>query len=242
MHTLSDGHHPASILSQQLLLSLAEQLKLPLLQIARQAELDALKPSNESMPRIQIVADSALKLIDSYVLGVKLATQEAHFFEAEPVSISSVLYDTAAELAPFAKAYDVQLDLRVDGRYGPVTANHRGLQAALVSLGYALIEALPANETSQMRLQLSAHRCRYGIVAGLYSDTQQLTTDALRQGRKLYGKARQPMTNVASGSAAGIFVADALLHGMDSELTVSKHRKLYGLGAILQPNPQMRLV
>jgi hypothetical protein len=242
MHTLPDGNRPASILSQQLLLSLAEQLKLPLLQVARQAELDMLHGSQDGLPKIQTIADSALKLIDSYVLGVQLATQESGFFESEPVSISSVLYDAAAELAPFAKAYDVRLDLRVDGRYGPVTANRRGLQAALVSLGYALIEALPANDTSQMRLQLSAHRCRYGIVAGLYSDAQQLTTDALRQGRKLYGRARQPMTGVASGSAAGIFVADALLHGMESELTVSKHRKLYGLGAILQPNPQMRLV
>jgi len=39
-----------------------------------------------------------------------------------------------------------------------------------------------------------------------------------------------------------VFVADALLQGMDSQLTASKHHKLYGLGAILQPNPQLRLV
>lgn len=241
MMTVSDGA-PTSILSQNLLLSLTEQLKLPLLQIARQAELDSLLPSPNTLPTIRIVADSALKLIDSYVLGVQMATQETGFFEKEPVSISSVLYDAAAELAPLAKAYDVTIDLQVDGRYGPVTANRRGLQAALVSLGYALIEALPALETSQLRLQLSAHRCRYGVVAGLYSDAQQITTDALRQGRRLYGHARQPLTGISPSSAAGIFVADALLHGMDSELTVSKHRKLYGLGAILQPNPQMQLV
>jgi hypothetical protein len=237
-----EGERPASVLSQNLLLSLAEQLKLPLLQIARQAELDGLRHSSKTVPQIRVTADSALKLIDSYVLGVQLATQEAGFFEAEPVSISSVLYDAAAELTPFAKSYDVKLDIELGGKYGPVTANRRGLQAALVSLGYALIEALPALETSQLRLQLSAHRCRYGIVAGLYTDTQQLTTEALRQGRRLYGKARQPLTNLAAGSAAGVFVADALLHGMDSQLTVSKHHKLYGLGAILQPNPQMQLV
>jgi hypothetical protein len=237
-----EGERPAAVLSQHLLLALAEQLKLPLMQIARQAELDSLQPSDSTIPNIRITADSALKLIDSYVLGVQLATQESGLFEAEPVSISSVLYDAAAELAPLAKAYDVQLDLKVDGRFGPVTAHRRGLQAALVSLGFALIEALPALETSQLRLQLSAHRCRYGIVAGLYSDAQQLTTDVLRQGRNLYGRARQPMTSLTSGSAAGIFVADAILQGMESQLTVTKHSKLYGLGAILQPNPQMRLV
>jgi hypothetical protein len=123
-----------------------------------------------------------------------------------------------------------------------VTANRRGLQAALVSLGFALIEALPTHDAPQLRLQLSAHRCRYGIVAGMYTEVQGLTTEALRQGRRLYGKARQPMTNLSPSSAAGVFVADALLHGMDSQLMVSKHRKLYGLGAILQPNAQMQLV
>jgi hypothetical protein len=76
----------------------------------------------------------------------------------------------------------------------------------------------------------------------MYTEVQGLTTEALRQGRRLYGKARQPMTNLSPSSAAGVFVADALLHGMDSQLMVSKHRKLYGLGAILQPNAQMQLV
>lgn len=237
----SDEQH-ANILSEHLLLSMAEQIKLPLLQIARQAELGRLTSSTQPLPNIQVIADSALKLLDSYVMGVQLATQEVGFFESEPVSISSVLYDTAAELAPLAKAYDVRIDLQVDGKYAPVTANRRGLQAALTSLGFALIESLPALEMPQLRLQLSAHRCRYGIVAGLYSNVPQLTTDTLRQGRRLYGRARQPLTGLAPGSAAGVFVADALLHGMHSELTVSKHRKLYGIGAILQPNPQMQLV
>ena len=238
---LGDEQH-TNVLSENLLLSMTEQLKLPLLQIARQAELGRLDDTSRPLSDIQVIADSALKLLDSYVLGVQLATQEQGFFEAEPVSISSVLYDTAAELAPLAKAYDVRIDLQVDGKYGPVTANRRGLQAALVSLGFALIESLPALESPQLRLQLSAHRCRYGIVAGLYSNAEQLTTDTLRQGRKLYGRARQPLTTLAPGTAAGVFVADALLHGMHSELTVSKHRKLYGIGAILQPNPQMQLV
>lgn len=236
------GDIKSPALSQELLLSLAEQLKLPFLQIARQAELATLIPDTNSLDQIRVTADSALKLLDSYVLGVRMATEEELLFETEPVSISSVLYDVGSELAPLAKAYDIRLDLRLSGKYGPVAAHRRGLTAALVSLGSALIEALPAIETSQLRLQLSAHRCRYGIVAGVYCDAQQLTTDALRQGRRLAGRARQPMTGLAAGSAAGVFVADALLHGMNSELTVTKHRKLYGLGAVLQPNPQMQLV
>jgi hypothetical protein len=232
----------SSVLSQHLLLSVAEQLKLPLLQIARQAELAKLTSNPADLSRIQTTADMALHLLDSYVLGVQLATNERKLFETEPVSISSVLYDAGEQLAPIAKAYDVTLDLRLDGKYGPVMAHREGLQSALVSLGYALIEALPSLDRPQLRLQLAAHRCRYGIVAGLYCEAEELTTEALRQGRQLYGRARQPLTGISSSSGAGVFVADALLHAMQSQLTVSRHHKLRGLGAILQPNPQMQLV
>ena len=231
-----------SILSQHLLLSVAEQLKLPLLQIARQAELAILTAQPADVQRIQNTADMALHLLDSYVLGVQLVTDQAKLFETEPVSISSVLYDAGALLQPMAKAYDVHLDLHLDGKYGPVMAHRQGLLSALVSLGYALIEALPSIERPQLRLQLAAHRCRYGVVAGLYCEADELTTDALRQGRQLYGRARQPLTSLSSSSGAGIFVADALLHAMQTQLTVSRHHNLRGLGAVLQPNPQMQLV
>ena len=228
-------------LSEQLLLSVAEQLKLPLLQIARQAELASLTNASD-LHEIQTTADTALKLIDSYVLGMNLALQGQHELFLEPVSISSVLYDTAQQLNALAKFYGVKLELNVAGKFAPVMAHRQGLQAALVSLGASLIEALPALESPQLRLQLATHRCRYGIVAGVYSDTETLTTDALRQGRKLHGKVRQPLVNVSHASGAGVFVADAILRAMRAKLQVSRHHNLYGLGAVLQPNHQLQIV
>ena len=234
--------HPASVLSQELLLSLAEQLKVPFLQIARQAELATLNPAPDSLGDISIAANGALRLIDNYILGVQLAQQPDYVFDTEPVSVSSVLYDATAELMPMAKAYGVTLDLNIGGKFTPVMAHRRGLKAALVSLGYALIESLPANDSAQMRLQFSAHRCRYGVVAGVYCDAESLSTKTLQQGRKLHGKARQPLTQLSPSSGAGIFVADAILQAMQSQLTVSRHHKLHGLAAVLQPNPQLQLI
>ncbi|HET7320332.1 MAG TPA: hypothetical protein VFI84_01950 [Candidatus Saccharimonadales bacterium] len=232
-------HSPA--LSEQLLLSVAEQLKLPLLQIARQAELGQLT-SSPNLKEIQSSADTALRLIDSYVLGMRLALDEQESLMLEPVSVSSVLYDSAEQLQALAKFYGVKLELQVSGKFSPVMAHRKGLQAALVSLGASLIEALPALESPQLRLQLATHRCRYGIVAGLYSDTHTLTADALRHGRKLHGRSRQPLVGVTHTGAAGVFVADAILHAMRLKLQVSRHHNLYGLGAVLQPNRQLALV
>lgn len=215
---------------------------MPLLQIGRQAELDVLT-GQPNLASIQATADTALTLIDNYILAVRLAVERQEYsFEPEPVSISAVLYDVGQELHAHAKAYGVDLQLNIGGKYGPVMAHRAGLQAALTSLGYSLVEAMPAAGSSQLSLQLAAHRCRYGIVAGLYSDMRQITTDALRQGRALHGHSRQPVTNVSHTSGAGLFVADALFAAMQSRLKVSRHHNLYGLGAILQPNHQMQLV
>lgn len=230
----------ASALSQQLLLSVAEQLKVPLLQIAREAEIGLLTAKSD-LQLLQGTADAALRLLDNYILGVRLSLQESQL-EKEAVSISAVLYDSAQELSKLANNYGVDLELHIGGRFGTVMANRNGLQSALVSLGAALIEALPALEKPQVRLQLATHRCRYGVVAGLYSDTHQLTADALRRGRQLMGATRQPLTEVSHGAGAGIFVADSILKAMQLKLQVSRHNGLFGLGTVLSLNHQMQLV
>lgn len=230
----------ASVLSQQLLLSVAEQLKIPLLQIARQAEIGQLTKTHD-LAMIQTTADSALRLIDSYVLGVQLAL-DRYNLETEAVSVSSVLYDSGQELDRLARNYGVGLELHIGGKFGTVMANRAGLQSALVSLGSALIEAMPALGQPQLKLQLAAHRCRYGVVAGLYNDTQQLTTDALRHGRRLMGNSRQPFTDMTHTAGAGVFVADSILKAMQLKLQVSRHNGLYGLGTVLELNNQTQLV
>lgn len=227
--------------AQQLLLGLAEQLKLPLLQIARRAELSTFG-QDVDLTAIQATADSALRLIDSYLLGVRLATNDQQSLALEPVSVSSVLYDSAHELSAVAKFYGVHLELSIGGKYGPVLAHRQGLQAALTSLGMSLIEALPALDSKHLTLQLGAHRSRYGIVAGLYSDTEALSAKALRRGQTLNGKTRQPLVGMSHSSGAGVFVADAILQAMRLRLQTTRHNRLYGLGAVLQANNQLQLV
>jgi hypothetical protein len=232
-----------AILSQQLLLSVTEELKMPLLQIARLAEQSQMigVSKADNSPIIQATADSALKLLDNYILGVRL-TLEPQNFEIEAVSVSSVLYDAGQQLAALAKNYGVELELNIAGKFGPVAANRQGLQAALVSLGAALIEALPALEDCQLKLQLATHRSRYGVVAGVYADTKQVSAQALKTGRRLQFHTRQPFLNLTHNSGAGVFIADAILKAMNLNLTASRHHRLYGIGTVLNPNHQLQLV
>lgn len=229
-------------LSDQLLLAVAEQLKLPLLQIARSAELSRLQPEATDITSIQTTADMAIRLLDSYLFGARLALEDDYRLSMEPVSISAVLYETQQQLHAVAKLYGVELLIDVDGSFAPVLAHRHGLQSAMTSLGYALIEALPSLNAQKLQLRLAVHNSRYGVVAGVYSDVEQLTTEALRQGRRLHGHIRQPLATLSASSGAGVFVADAILQAMDSELRPTRHHNLYGLGAVLRPTPQLQLV
>jgi len=223
----------------RLLQAMAEELKLPLLQIARQAELaagDVVDPA--TLQAIELSATQALWFVDSYLLSQKLMQQAS--LELEPVAVSAALQDTAQALNALAKQHNCHLELHLSGRYAPVMAHRIALQTALIGLGSTLISA--AQNDPQSRLVLAAHRSRGGIVAGIFSQTEGLSQSVYQRGRALYGKARQPMQEFSSGAGAGVFVADALFGSMDSRLRVAKHHNLTGLAATLQPSRQLALI
>jgi hypothetical protein len=259
----------------RLFLAVAEELKLPLQYIARQAELHTMQllakgsgitstasatntagmadmadtaavtsgiDAQACLRDIQTSADMSLQLLDSYLLSLRLSLEPATRLSLEPVSVSATLYETARQLQDVARQYGVTIDLHVHGRYEPVMAHKQALQAALVSLGYALIEAIPASGAGKRHVQLATHRTKHGIVAGMYGELDALTPELFQRARQLQGRARQPLVGTMSGSGAGVFIADALLGAMASKLRVGRFQKSPGFAVTLAASEQLQLV
>ncbi len=230
--------------ADSLLLSVAEQLKAPLTAIARQAELGQLTGQVEltDAAAIRTQAAAALTLVDSYLLGLDLMQRQTRL-QLEPVSISSTLTETAHDLSRFAEHYNVQLEVEVHGRYGPVMTNPQGLRAALLSLGFALVEAQAAQESEgPKRVVLATHRTAYGIVTGVYGQYERLSAEHWRAALGLAGRSRQPISALTHGNGAGLFVADAILRSMDTKLRVGHFQRQSGLAATFQPSHQLTIV
>lgn len=229
--------------SERLFLVLAEQLKQPLLQIARDAELGRITGRSEDLlGSIELTADTALKLLDNYLLSTRLAKLKESI-ELEPVSIAAVLNDTLHNLDNIAKQYRCDLELHLSGKYEPILANKAGLEAALISLGFVFIEAQGSiPHEHRPVLKVAAHRSRSGIVAGMFADVEGLSAEMYRRARQLYGRSHQPLAQLSSASGAGVFVADSLLSSMSTELRIAHHQKLSGLAATFIPSKQMSLV
>ncbi|CAN5385521.1 hypothetical protein BH10PAT3_BH10PAT3_5130 [soil metagenome] len=229
--------------SRLLFTSLAEQVKLPFVQIAHAAELSRLHPGKDELEQlfktISLTSEAAMKLIDGYLLSVQL--QQKPGLPLEPVSLGSVLYDTAHQLDAYAKAHDCTLELHVQGKYGPVMARPEVVRTAIESLGYSFIEAA-GRKGASTRIMLAARKTAGGMSAGVFSDTDRLSSSLFKQAKVLKGLARQPLGEFSAGSGAGVFVADALFAWLDSQMRVARFQALQGLAATLIPSRQLSLV
>jgi hypothetical protein len=113
----------------------------------------------------------------------------------------------------------------------------------MISLGQVLIEARSQQPASTRRvIKLAAHRTRYGISAGMFSDVKGLDSAAFRRAKHLYGDAKQPFSQLVSGGGAGVFIASSLLANMSSGLRTARYQKLNGLAATFTPSQQLALV
>jgi hypothetical protein len=228
----------------RLLLSIAEQLRQPLTSIARQAELAQLTGDVQLVHNhgIRTQATAALSLLDSYLLGLDLL-RDPDQLQLQPISLSSLLADTWHELDAFAKHYNVELELITGGKYGPVMGHPAGLKAAMLSVGFALVEAQAEwAERKHKVISLAVHRTPHGIVAGVYGQQPAVNASTWRTALELCGQARQPFVGLPGASAAGLFVADAILRSMNSRLRVGRYQHQGGLAATLQPSQQLQFV
>lgn len=234
----------ALVRSQGLLFAaLAEQVKLPFMAIAHAAELSRLNPGQAELERlfstISLTNESAMKLIDGYLLSVQL--QQGAELPLEPVSLGSVAYDTAQRLMSYAHAHDCELEVDIRGKYGPVMARHEVVKTAIEALGYSFIEAA-SRPGAKTRVILSVRKIAGGMSAGVYSDTDKLSSNLFKQAKVLKGVARQPLGDFSAGSGAGVFVADALFEWLGSPMRVARLSGMQGLASTLVSSRQLNLV
>lgn len=233
---MSMGDQQSNRQEEPLFRALTEQLKSPLIQIANEAEL-GLRQSGadtESLNQIKQTASQTLKFIDAYLLS-----RQQQILELEAVSISAVLYDAAELLKPLARQQGCDLQVIVDGRYGPVMAHRDGLQTALVTMGQSLIQA---DSSSRPRITMSVYKSTNGLATGVFGASDEWEAQTLRKAlnsaRNLFDQKAQQ----ANLGGTGLQIARDIVLRMASQLQVAHHHKLTGVVAHFPLSSQLRLV
>lgn len=210
------------------------------MQIARSVELAKLANKPVDSTQLEVTADAALRLLDSYVLSTQAMLSQRQLI-LEPVSVTATLYDASQYLYKLGRLYNCELELNASSKLGLAMAHPEGLQAAITSLGYSFIQAI-AGDGKPEKLQLIARTDKEGVRIGVLTESAQLGGSMLRQARSLYGQVRQPLAEFTHNTAAGIFVADSLFDQMSTQLRVVRGRKTSGLVATLLPSQQLALL
>ena len=221
--------------SDQLFTALAEQLKVPLLQIARLSELS----QEIALPRISVISEHALRLVDAYAQS---HAQNQTKLPLEPLTTSAVLYDVAVALQPFAQQWDYTVEIDQQGKGIPIMAHRESLRTMLTLLGASLIEASADDIEIPHHLVLGTHRSASGIVVGAFSSHLALSQRALQLTRELHGRAAQAVPSLGLAGGAGLAIADRLSEQMHAPLRAYRHRSLTGIGSLLVPSHQLQLV
>lgn len=233
---MDDILHAAHSADERLLRTLAEQLKSPLYQIARHIELHQLTDEKLDISFIEHTANATMRLIDSYILSVGLQGSSE---QLEPVSVSAVLHDAAHATYQLAKQYNCTIATDIGGPVRPVMAQKTRMRAAFESLLHASIMAAPAENKSH--IVLGAKLQQQGVLAGVYGSHFEISPDALKRGRALFGSATNVLPSIALEAGAGVFIADALFTHIAEPLKPSRHHHLPGLAAQFLPSQQLAL-
>lgn len=218
-------------------MALADELKLPLIQIARSAELAELDEPARQLHTIEATAGNALRLIDGYLLVRSIGQQQ---LDLVPVSVTATLYDVAQGLYEMSKLYDTDIDIEVKGSLGRVMADQLALRTALMSLTYTFLSG--GVKGRRQKLTLLAQQTKEGITAGVLSNHAHLSAEDLQQARKLYGQAQQPAGGITQNSGFGLYVADSLFSAMHTPLRVVKAGNKTGIAATMTTSRQLALL
>ncbi len=230
-----------------LLAALSRDLALPLLQVKSSLEaMDETGYSKKSLAghaRIMgLSVDGGLQLLEAYRLALQPEAETALMME--PFAIGSALEEVAHQIFPYAKEYSTIVEVDVQGRLAPVLADRHSLVAALECLGSSLIRS-QTSQTKQKkyRLVLGAHRGQDNLIAaGVFSNVEGLSDQALRAARGLTGHARQPLPAIPPGAASGVLLADMLCANMWHPLRASAHKQLKGLATAIPATQQLQFV
>lgn len=217
--------------------SLVNDLKRPLVLLAREAELAEITKQKSSFKSIKNTAEHTLKLIDSYLLLAKSEYGQL-VLPLESVGVGAVIYDVMQDIEYLAKRANVEVNCQING--GNVMANRSGLKATIFCLSDMALSA--AQEGKRGKLLISTKQVDKNIRISILSDSMEVKNSDIKRASKHQGKAHRAFNNVSSDSGVRLALAEALSSALGSHLTAAKSKNLQGIGFDLLKSQQLSLV
>jgi light-regulated signal transduction histidine kinase (bacteriophytochrome) len=229
--------------NQFLLKSVAEELRLPLVQISRLAELSrsSYSDSSDEMKTIESSADLALQLLESYILGVELGDKQKEI-ELSPITIGAVMNDVAHQVYRIANQNNCDIELLIKTSK-PIMGNYEAIKMAYLNIAHSIILANSSiGNTKRKSVIFAVYGRGPKNMAGVYGNDIQINKTSWEKSMSIFYKTRQKIPEFSSINASGFFVASSILDSMSLSLNPSKYKGRKGLVAGFPLSQQLSLI
>lgn len=237
-------HHTESVepvAEQQLLASVAHELKTPLTLISgmasqlQQPSVDA-RNYQHYVERIQFSSDRLLGLVDSILRGYEL---DQHMLELklEPISPLLIMEEVAHELQPHARRQAQLIAVKSCRQRQTILADKGCLHAIIFNLLDNAIKYSQPESTIELESRL---RGGYGqLVVKDYG--RGIKTTDLKKLFAQFGRVQRPVPQWATTTGLGLYVAKQLTEAMNGNLSLSRRRDGSSFLVNLQLSRQLSL-
>lgn len=226
-----------------LLKSVAEELRLPLVQISRLSESknDDKQTIIGNLKIIESSADLALQLLESYILGLDYNDGQKQI-ELSPITMGAVFNDVAHQVHKIANQNNCDIELEIKNTH-PIMGNYEAIKLAFINIANSILVSTDTNEIKERRsMTLSVFSKGPKNFAGIYTNNLNITRSSWERSLLMFEKSRQKMPNFSANNCSGFYVAHNILETMSSTLIPSKHNGMRGLAADFKLSHQMQLV
>lgn len=215
---------PIDAVNQQILASVAHELKSPLALISglsSQLQSPAINPKQyrQYVERIQFSSDRLLGLIDSILRGYELQ-QHSLALNLEPLSPVIILEEVAHELLPHAKKQAQLIAVKNTKQRQMVLADKGCLHAVLFNLLDNAIKYSSPESTIELEARL--RRGKSQIVVKDYG--AGIKRADLKRLFEQFGRIQRPVPKWATTTGLGLYIAKQLTEAMNGSLEHSRRK------------------
>ncbi len=230
-----------SVTGLDLLRSVGNELKLPLMQISNAASMLADGDYEEherveQYEQLELSSRHMLHIIDSVLFAGQVDTRQT-MLRLEPTNVASVVHSVVQECRELAKKYEKRLTMRITQELSPAAVDPVALRHSL----FGLIDML-VRSTESDYVEVLIHHQTDSVMITLRDNGPPISIKQIQSAFKRLGKATRPVKQLPNTTGMAFYVAFSLSRAMGGDLTIKRTGGERRLSLSLPLSQQMELM
>lgn len=230
-----------SVTGLDLLRTVGNELKLPLMHISNSASL--LKDGDFSedarlaqYAQLEMSSRRMIQIIDSVLFAGQVETHQTSL-NLEPTNVASVVHTVMNDCRELAIKYDKQMTMRITQELSPAAVDPTALRYSLFGLIDMLIRSSESTE-----ILLLIHHQADSVMITLKDNGPAISLKQIQSAFKRLGKATRPVKQLPNTTGMAFYVAFSLSRAMGGDLAINQSGEERRLSLKLPLSQQLELM